>query len=426
VSLRARGSSIKDAPRGGYIMNYSSHLIRMFLKRLGQIIVVATFLFVAVQSRAEAALLLDTTPLGVYSVTNGVSGPLGDNSGLTTGWFTPLNGQFISYLGLYLVDDGSIGLYDGTISDCSIANGTFSAVATNNGWTYFFINRQLPADVSACVLSAPYSYNAGEAGHIYTLNSSFNTVAQSRWYDAGGIAPADVSTRIISPYTPAIGSTAASTTVGFSFPYYFNCTTSYGVYDSLIVDIKDLTNGDTISDVLPQAINICGQSTFYGTTTGLIAGHLYFWRPRMFSEATSTAILGDYYSLNVLYPSASSTPFVGATVGTSTLVDSTQLLSFLNVPNLLATRVPFAYIVQIRDLFYYAITSSSTATIPSGAVSIKFGSSATTTLDLFSTSTVTYFLTPSRVSLLRGLMVALIGLGWGVRKIQKHVTGRKF
>jgi len=30
------------------------------------------------------------------------------------------------------------------------------------------------------------------------------------------------------------------------------------------------------------------------------------------------------------------------------------------------------------------------------------------------------------VGVIIGLMVALIGLGWGVRKIQKHVTGRKF
>lgn len=105
------------------------------------------------------------------------------------------------------------------------------------------------------------------------------------------------------------------------------------------------------------------------------------------------------------------TAFIGATVGTSTLPSETNLLSFINVPYLLQTRVPFAYFFQIAEVVRVAISSSTiAATIPSATFSVEFptGNSTTTIeVDMFSTSTITYFLTPTWVDLLRTLMVAV-------------------
>jgi len=101
------------------------------------------------------------------------------------------------------------------------------------------------------------------------------------------------------------------------------------------------------------------------------------------------------------------TQYSSSTLGTSTLIDSTSLLSFLNVPLLLSTKVPFGYFFEAKDAILNSVSGSSTTPIPSGTFSVRLGNS-TTTVDMFSTSTVGYFLKPTMVTLLRGLMVAVL------------------
>jgi len=110
--------------------------------------------------------------------------------------------------------------------------------------------------------------------------------------------------------------------------------------------------------------------------------------------------------------------FVASSLATTSLASTTSLLSFLNVPHLLATRVPFAYIYLVSSAISSSISTTSASVIPSGSFSVhwKVPNFATTTIniDMFSTSTITYFLTPTYLSLLRALMVAVTfyGTGW--------------
>jgi len=104
--------------------------------------------------------------------------------------------------------------------------------------------------------------------------------------------------------------------------------------------------------------------------------------------------------------------YTGATVGTSTLLDTTNFLSFLNVPQLLQERLPFSYVFQTITVIRATISSTTAGTIPTGTVNFPFpnGHGGTTTIpvDFFSTTTITYFLTPTYISLFRGLMVATL------------------
>jgi len=370
------------------------------MKKILTIGFLSAILLVGSFSFAHAALILDTEDNGTFSAST-------QSNWLMNSDASELNGQTISYVGFYVEEfGGDTGIWDILFSDCSTGNFSTS-YNTSIGWNYFLYEKTLPADVTAVPCHLTISRHDPGIGKIRTLSGSGGEPL-SRWYDEGGIAPADTSTRIIPPYTPSTGSTAASTTVGFSFDYYFNCTTSFGVYDSATVAIRDLTTGSEVVDIFPQSVNICGQGSYVGTTT-LTAGHLYLWNPKLYSSATSSAtVLGEFYSLEVLYASASSTPFTGATVGTSTLLSTTNLLSFLNVPQLLQTKVPFGYFFQIRDAILEGAGASSTTAIPSGLISYKIGQNATTTIDMFSTSTIAYYVTPGIASTFRGLMVIFL------------------
>jgi len=111
--------------------------------------------------------------------------------------------------------------------------------------------------------------------------------------------------------------------------------------------------------------------------------------------------------------------YVNSNVGSSSLPTVTNFLSFLNVANLLQTKKPFAYIFQVSSLIYLGVSSTTLAsTIPSGSFDVEFpgGGTSTTTLhiDMFSTTTISYFLTPSIVSLIKLLMIAVtyFSTGW--------------
>jgi len=123
-------------------------------------------------------------------------------------------------------------------------------------------------------------------------------------------------------------------------------------------------------------------------------------------DATSTQIsVASLASLDV-----ASTSYYSSTFGTSSLPDTGDLLSFLNVPNLLATKVPFAYVFQISQAIYGAANSPA-ADIPLGTISIPFPvanqGTTTLTLDLFSTSTIGRFLDSGHIVFLRGFMALI-------------------
>jgi len=244
------------------------------------------------------------------------------------------------------------------------------------------------------------------------------------YLSSDGVLPPEFNTRWLAPYTPENGVTTASTSVSFSADYYFDCTSSFGLLDRVAFEIVDATTGESGPTRFGSTqIATCGTATLNANRT-LTTGHFYLWRPVIFSSSgTTTPIEGQYYSINgVVTPSASSTPFLGATVGTSTLPNTTNLLSFLNVPTLLQTKIPFAYIFQIADGIKVGMSSSTAATIPSGTFTWKGVTGATTTIDMFSTTTIGYYLSPTLIGLWREFELAIlyITFGYALYRRAKH------
>lgn len=120
--------------------------------------------------------------------------------------------------------------------------------------------------------------------------------------------------------------------------------------------------------------------------------------------ATSTQYIFDATTGQLIWNST-----MGST--SSTTASDSNFLGFLNVPQLLATKWPFAYIFQISSILISGIASTSAVSIPSSSFSVHLGvaghASTTLQVDMFSTSTIAYFLTPTATSTLRALMVAV-------------------
>jgi len=230
------------------------------------------------------------------------------------------------------------------------------------------------------------------------------------WDGAGTVTPitTPTATTWIAPYTPATNTYQATTSRLFSAQYFFNCDISYGILDQVTFEFRNLSGGPNPS-VTASNISICGTATL-SKQVGLIASTTYMWRPVMTSSTgSSTALIGEWYTFTTQPQPSDFTPntAANATLGTSTLVSTTNLLSFLNVPQLLSTKVPFGYFFEAKDSIETAISSSTPIPVPSGTFSIRIGDS-TTTVDMFSTTTVSYFLSAGTISTLRSLMVAAL------------------
>jgi len=102
---------------------------------------------------------------------------------------------------------------------------------------------------------------------------------------------------------------------------------------------------------------------------------------------------------------------------TTDIANGQGFLGYLNIPNLLQTKVPFAYFFQLVDTFENLNDIASTS-IPTGTISWKWasGTPAQTTVDIdfFSPTTIKYYVTPTYLAILRGIMVAVtyFGTAW--------------
>jgi len=210
------------------------------------------------------------------------------------------------------------------------------------------------------------------------------------------------TTRIVSQNTPANSSTITTFVANINYDYF---ATGAGGYDKAGYELRDVTTGYQYN-TLENTINSSGISTF-STSTAVTAYHMHMWRPYLRNSTTDTRINGVWYNFEVISASASSTPLLS---GEGFSTTTTGFLQFLNVPELLKTRLPFAYFFQFVDVME-DLDQYSSSTIPIGSFSWKWASGtpaeSTITVDLFSTSTIQTYLTPTLTSLLRNLMVAV-------------------
>lgn len=152
------------------------------------------------------------------------------------------------------------------------------------------------------------------------------------------------------------------------------------------------TGSIIIQDELGQTDSLTGLNFIIGTTN---YGNLY---------PPSTGIILPGTDFN-------------APTSTTGLSDK-NLLSFLNIPELLKTKFPFAYLPQLYSGYQIAIgTSTQAASLPTGTMNfewpIKFGLGTITTttisIDAFSTTTITYYLKQNNfLALIRGILVAIL------------------
>lgn len=249
----------------------------------------------------------------------------------------------------------------------------------------------------------------------------------------GSIQP-DYQDTHINSLTPNAVSTTSPFVFGLSF---FNGTTTPVSRVRILLNDPRLPDVNWIDSDIPlsfpqnQDILYSAQLAAYPYSSWILTAVLYGEFDQVIT-ATSTefSIASDSTGYDNYDPTSgvsTSSPggfiynipqFVGSSFGTTSLASSTNFLSFLNIPELLKTKIPFAYIFQISSSVRSSVASSSASTIPSSSFNINFpipGVATTTlTIDLFSTTTITYFLTPTWVNLLRGIMVAVtyFSLGW--------------
>jgi len=276
-------------------------------------------------------------------------------------------------------------------------------------------------ELDSGTFSTCWTAGAGEYSILIFAADNTTLLAYTRFqYDGAStwtvLSPA--RTRWIGPYTPANGSYSSTTPTTFSATYYNAGTEGF---DLATFSIKDVT--DPSNHPLTFPVNTALGSQTITNHVQLTNSHAYLWRPVIYSSTSSSSpIYGDWYSFqSTSTPNATFDPnFISGTVGTSTLLSSTNLLSFLNVPSLLQTKIPFAYIFQIADGFATGLNASSTA-IPSGVMSYKLPGVATSSEDMFSTSTISRFLSPTMIATLRGLQLAILYIlvGYALYRIAK-------
>jgi len=298
--------------------------------------------------------------------------------------------------------------FTGTYSDVS---NPLSGEVSGTGASFPLGSPVEPCTGAYC---ADYWFRVVVSGVSYV----FQIVCDTTCHDVLPDVVNDYSTRFILPYTPATGAYSSSTPTTFSAGYY---NSGIEGYDLVSFAIKDVTNPASHPLVFPVSASL-GSHTVTNNVA-LTNSHAYLWRPVIYSSTGNPApTYGDWYSFqSTSTPNATFDPnFVSGTVGTSTLLSSTNLLSFLNVPSLLQTKIPFAYIFQIADGFAVGLTASSSA-IPSGLMSYKLPGTATSSQDMFSTSTISRFLSPTMIATLRGLQLAILYMlfGYALYRIAK-------
>ncbi len=279
-------------------------------------------------------------------------------------------------------------------------NGSTGACSTIND-AYFIVTDQYGQTFTPAVTSTTLNPAAGTFNVVGTWTASSTACASQYldvWQNTGLESHRSLSLHGVFPITTA--PIYATTTGPFNFTFnIIDSSVSVGATSTTY----SLTPNQQFYAQLYQST--CGYDPFTGTGVA----------PALLTSTTTVTVAT---SSTVVAGGINNNPFTGANFGNNSLPTSTDMLSFVNVPNLLATKVPFAYIFQVSTVIYNAVNgSTSAAAIPSGSFKVKFPvkfgitgvatATTTITIDMFSTSTIGYFLTPSYVGLLRGLMVAV-------------------
>jgi len=217
-------------------------------------------------------------------------------------------------------------------------------------------------------------------------------------------------TSYVSTVVPANASTTASTRVNIGFSYHARAADNINSYIYSLTDLT-ITNNITLTGTASTGDNSVSQNIT------LSSGHTYLASAGICSDTSGICYGGPTNQFNVV----SGTFSVGTTYATSSVIGTipngtipfnninviddtnsttsaqTGLMAFFNLPALMASRVPFGYLWDIRDLFNNATTTTnsfSAVYFDFGATSLSSSTKAIlpSRLEVFSTTSVRYFL----------------------------------
>lgn len=227
----------------------------------------------------------------------------------------------------------------------------------------------------------------------------------------------DTTSRITAQTQPTNGATTPTTQATFQFSWY---NSGYELYSIAQTEVSDITNGYQYT---PQQSSAA--LTGYGTTTQVYTlqpNHLHLWRACLLNPNTNQKTCSGFYSLNVVGASASSSvpvlPDVTSSNATSTLQSS--IWGFLSVPQLLQSKLPFAYFFQVADLLNELQATSTAAVEPvifdyeSLDISTTTKNSLPAQWEAFSTTTVTQYIPEVVLDTWRLLMSSVLWFGFAM------------
>jgi len=288
----------------------------------------------------------------------------------------------------------------------------------NSGMT--LLSFEMEVVVNSCSFSAGDSLAFG----LYGQNKETRGADSSHMYAVFSSAPVDINrTRILS--TSPTGFETVSSPVQVSTTFYNGTSTPvlfvrFQLFDTSIGggDGYLWRQGDSQLSFL-QATTTSYSNFFSAYPTGDWALHTILF-DRDYNVIDSIVsyftVFSDSSGYQNFVPSQSYATttgflylpnFTNSTVGTTTLSLSDNLLGFLNVPQLLRERFPFALFFQTKEVLDSA-SSTESSSIGSISISVHLAPNSTSTYELFSTSTITKYLPPSVLEPLRAIQVAIL------------------
>jgi len=253
------------------------------------------------------------------------------------------------------------------------------------------------------------------------------------YFAFNGVIPS-TDTRIIRVNSPLSGSVSTSSVVVFNYDYSSNALDGFNFVGG---SVKDLTNPSerelAIKPILSE-----GEAEYNSTMT-LSPGHLHLWRPFLYSSTTNQYVYGDWYSFDVVYRSASSTPLIPVANASSTVeylnsfcggfaaedtilydvcyvggymfVPSTaSVQQFATIPFSLQDKFPFAYYYQVKNI----ISNGSATSTPLGTLTLSFASTSIPfTATIFSPTTIRYFIPDDVADIFKLLTTSTLWLAFG-------------
>lgn len=260
-----------------------------------------------------------------------------------------------------------------------------------------------------------YDVACGSSACTFPSNTTWNDVREMYIILWGDSSQVNTGLSTITPVYPQNNDTTAGTVVEFEWNYFVdNADTDLTITGLEVIDYVTLQTVAT-----PEAGVAPGSGTARFNVE-LTSNHQHFYKVYLRNEEDSRRITGGQYWFDVV---GTSTPleqfsYIDPITGNPVVGTSTGLWDFVNVPVLLKTRAPTAYIYQIADVIQQIqnIEATTTPTLTMSFVSASSSITALKNVEIFSYDIVTDLIPSNMITILRALMVATlyIGLAFGI------------